>query len=115
MNVVVIQAPDHSAQVPFELCPAYLVRGEHHSSRLLTAGGGDDDPIANEELIPVGSEVIDAPGIPEANADHALRRRAIVETENGITFAAAALADLLAQFEAALEALASASAGLIER
>ena len=110
-----IQAPDHAAQITLELCPTDLVRREHDSSSLFTAAGGHDDPLANQKLVPVWSEVIDAPGISEANANHALGRRDIVETENGVTFAATALADLLARFEAALKALARASAGLVDR
>jgi len=90
------------------------MRSEHHSSSLFTAAGGHNNPLANQEINPVGSEVINAPGIPEANANHTLGRRGVVETENGVTFAASALADLLAQFEAALEALTRASAGLID-
>jgi hypothetical protein len=91
------------------------VRSEHDSSGLFAASGGHNDPVADKEIITVGSEVIDAPGIPEANADHTLGRRGIVGTENGVTFTATALADLLAQFEAALEALPRASAGLVDR
>jgi hypothetical protein len=114
-NVVLIQAPDHAAQVTPELCAANLVRSKDYSSSLFTAAGGHDDPMANDEIIPVGSEVIDAPGIPEANADDALGRRGIVESENRVTFAATALADLLAQFEATLETLPRASPGFIDR
>jgi len=82
---------------------------------LLTAPGGHDDPIANEEIITVGSEVIDAPGIPEPHADHTFRRRDVVKPEDRVTVTTTALADLLARFEAALEALACPGPGLLDR
>jgi hypothetical protein len=114
-NVVLIQAPDHAAQVTLELCSANLVWSKDYSSSLFTAAGGHDDPMANDEFIPVGSEIVDAPGIPEANADDTLARRGIVESENRVTFLTTALADLLAEFEAALETLTRASPGFIDR
>jgi hypothetical protein len=114
-NVIVIQAPDHAAQITPELCPPDLVRSEYDSSSLFTAAGGHDHPLPNLEIISVWSEVVDAPGITEANPNHALGRRGVVEPENGVTFSATTLADLLARLEATLEALASASARRIDR
>jgi hypothetical protein len=73
-NVIVIQTPDHAAQITPQLRIADLVRGEHDTSSFFTAAGGDNDPLANEEIVPVGSEVIDAPGVPEANTDHTFGR-----------------------------------------
>ena len=83
---------------PWSWAPANLVRREDHASRFFTAPGRHNDPVANMEIISVGSEVVDAPGIPKPNADDTLRRRGIVETEDGVTVAAAAFADLLARF-----------------
>jgi hypothetical protein len=90
------------------------MRSEHYPGSLFTAAGGYDDPLANQKIILIGSEVIDTPGISKANANDTLGRRGIVETENGVSFAATALADLLAQLEAALEALTRASPSLID-
>jgi hypothetical protein len=114
-NVIVIQAPDHAVQLTLELCPPDLVRSDYDSSSLFTAASGDDDPLPNREIIPVWSKVVDAPGITEANPSHTLGRRGVVEPENGVTFSATAFADLFARLESALEALASASTGLVER
>jgi hypothetical protein len=114
-NVIVVQAPDHAAQVTLELCLPDLVRSDHNSSSLFTTAGGDDDPLPNFKIIPVWSEVVDTPGITEANASHTFGRRDVVEPEIGVTLAATALADLFARLEAALEALASASTCLFER
>jgi hypothetical protein len=50
------------------------VRGKHDPSSLFTAPGGHDDPVANEEILSVRTEVIDSPRIPKPNADHTLRR-----------------------------------------
>jgi len=88
---------------------------ENHTRRFFTAAGGHHDPVAYLEIIPVGSEVVDAPGITESNADNTFGRLGIIETEHGVTFAAPAFADLLARFESALEPLPRPSAGLVDR
>jgi hypothetical protein len=87
---------------------------QHHASGLVTASGRHYDPVANLEIVSVRSKIVDAPGIPEANSDHALGRRRLVEPENGITVATAALADLLTSLEAAPESLTSALTRLID-
>jgi hypothetical protein len=90
------------------------MRGQHDTGGLFTPSGGHNHPIANKEIVPVGSEVVDTPGIPKPHADHALSRRGVVDPEDRVIVAAAALTDLLARFEPALEALARPSAGLLD-
>jgi hypothetical protein len=91
------------------------VRSKHDPGSLFTPPCGHDDPVANEEIISVGSEVIDAPGIPKTNADDTLRRRGIIEAADRVTVATATLTDLLARFQPALEALARPRPGLLDR
>jgi hypothetical protein len=88
---------------------------QHHASGLVTASGWHHDPVTHHEIVTVRSEIVDAPGIPEANTDHTLGRGGLVEPENGFTFATAALADLLTRLEAALESLTRALTRLIDR
>jgi len=92
-----------------------LVWSENHSCSFFTTTGRHDDPVAYLEIIRVGTEVVDAPRIPESNADNTFGRRGIIETENGVTFAAPTFADLLARFQAALEALPRAGTCLVDR
>src|SRR5829696_3863706 len=79
-HVVVGQSSRDAAQVALDLRLANLMRGKDYPSRLFTASRGHNDPVANEEIIAIGSEVIDTPRIPEPNADHTYRRRGAVET-----------------------------------
>jgi len=91
------------------------MRCEHHSGCFFTAPGRHNNPVPNGKIVPVGSEVVQAPGIPKADADYTLGRRDIVKPEDGVTVSTAALADLLARFEAALEAFAREKARLLDR
>jgi hypothetical protein len=91
------------------------MRSQHDASGLFAASGGHNDPIANKEIIPVRTEVIDAPGIPKPHADHTLGTRGVVEPEDWVAVAAAALTDLLARFEPALESFPRPRAGFLHR
>jgi hypothetical protein len=91
------------------------VWGEHDSSSLFAAPSGHNDPVANEEIFSVGSEVIDAPRIPEPNADHTLSRRGGVAPEDRVTLATATFTDLLARFQPALEAFARPRTRFLDR
>jgi hypothetical protein len=114
-HVVNSHSPRDTTKVALQLRSANLVWSKHDPSSLFTPSGGHDDPVTNEEIITVGSEVIDAPGIPEPHTDHTLRRRDVVKPEDRVTITTTALPDLLARFQAALEALARPCPGLLDR
>jgi len=90
------------------------MRSQHDASRLFAAAGRHDDPVADKQIIPLGSEVIDATGISEPHTDDTFRRRDIVDAQNRVALSAATLTDLLSRFEPALEALPRTGARLLD-
>ncbi|HLL51865.1 MAG TPA: hypothetical protein VK356_14455 [Thermomicrobiales bacterium] len=114
-DVVIVQTPDDSTQVALELDAPHMMWSHHHSSSFLAATGRDNNPVTNAQVVLVRTKVVDAPGISEADAYGALRRRTVVIAEDLVAFFATTSTNCFTRLEAALEPFPGAGARFVDR
>jgi hypothetical protein len=114
-DVVIVQTAANPTQVALELDSPHMMGSHYHASSFLAATCWDYDPVTNVQFFFVGTEIVDAPRISEADAYDALRRRAIVIAEDLVAFIAATSTNRFTGLKAALESFPSAGARFVDR